>query len=357
MLRWPCRLRAGLWAALAAATVAGCASPTYHFGSFDGSKHGERELSDVSIEYGQPNNVLDPIARAASAPGRWLAMDKKVNRHELSGETLAKVKSYLERNDLTDVHVYINHYDPAGQWHRLRANTRVAPVWRYSIGVVSWVGYTVLPDRIFGGDRYNPYTNTLHLNSDVPAIALGEAAFAKDIHARRFPGAYAAINELPIVTIWHEVRAVGDVVSYARDQHDWEVERQSYRLLYPRMGLQTLSAASPLVSVWWGGPLLGLGGAAVGRVAGQAVVARRESERHDLRPLASALAEVLVPDASSPAARPHPPGPRRGRSVGEVRQAAHVEAVPPPAAFPAPERPAAEPARLPGAPLERLPKP
>ncbi len=308
-------------------------------------------MSSVSIEYGQPNKTLDGIARVASATGRWLAMNPKVNRHELSGETLAKVKSYLERNDLTDVPVYINHYDPAGQWRRLRANTRIAPVWRYSIGVVSWVGYTVLPDRIFGGDRYDPYTNSLNLNSDVAAIALGEAAFAKDIHARRFPGAYAAINELPVISMWHEVRTVGDVVSYARNQQDWEVERQSYRLLYPRMGSQTLSVASPLVSVWWGGPLLGLGGAAVGHVAGQAVSARRESQRHDLRPLAASLAAVLVPDDSSPARQPHPPGPRRSRSIGEVRQATYVE----------PARPDASPSVPPPAPvalpLERLPKP
>ena len=297
-------------------------------------------------------------------------MNRKVNRHELSGATIEKVKSYLEKNDLTDVHVYVNHYDPAGQWHRLRANTRVAPVWRYSLGVVTWVTYTILPDRIFGGDGYNPYTNSLCLNSDVPAIALEEAAFAKDIHARRFPGAYAAINELPVITMWHEIRAVRDVVSYARDQHDWDVERQSYRVLFPRMGSQTLTVASPLISVWWGGPLLGLGGAAVGHVAGQAVVARRDAQRHDLRPLADALAGGLWADEDEGAisTAPRPSGPRRSRSGSGVRTVSHVEEVPalapaapsPPSSIGPADAAAAEPpAALPPAaqPLERLPRP
>lgn len=38
--------------------------------------------------------------------------------------------------------------------------------WRYSIGMLSWLQYTLLPGRLFGGDHYNPYSNTISLYSD-----------------------------------------------------------------------------------------------------------------------------------------------------------------------------------------------
>jgi hypothetical protein len=101
---------------------------------------------------------------------------------------------------------------------------------------------------------------------------------AKDIHARRFPGTYAAMTELPVLNLMRQGRAVSDVLSYARDEEDWDVEKQAYHVLYPRMGAEGATAGASFWSVWWGGPVLGLGGAAVGHVAGHAVASKRESD-------------------------------------------------------------------------------
>ncbi len=96
------------------------------------------------------------------------------------------------------MYVVVDKYDPNDQWKRLRENDRIAPFWKYSVGAITCAGYTILPNRIFGGDRYNPFTNTLNLSSDVPAMVLAEAAYAKDIHGQKHPGAYASIvNDLP----------------------------------------------------------------------------------------------------------------------------------------------------------------
>ena len=43
---------------------------------------------------------------------------------------------------------------------------------RLSLGALNWLGYTLFPGRVFGGDKYDPYTNTLQLHSDVPALVL-----------------------------------------------------------------------------------------------------------------------------------------------------------------------------------------
>ena len=50
----------------------------------------------------------------------------------------------------------------------------------YAIRSYYAVFYTIFPGRVFGGDRYNPFTNTINLYSDHPSIALHEAAHAKD---------------------------------------------------------------------------------------------------------------------------------------------------------------------------------
>jgi hypothetical protein len=225
------------------------------------------------------------------------------------------LKAYLEKNDLADVPVFVNHYDPAGEWRRLRENSLVAPGWRYSLGVVSWLGYTLVPNRVIGGDHYNPYTNSLHLNSDVPAIVLHEAAFAKDIHSRKRPGTYAAINELPLLSLWHQSRAAGDVLGYAQTQHDWETEREAYHVLYPRIGAETTVIASPFVPMFVG-PVLGFGGAAVGYVTGRSVAAHRAGQRRDVEP-PTEIASDGVQQAST-----------TETASGGVQQATYVERLP-----------------------------
>ena len=115
------------------------------------------------------------------------------------------------------MYVAVNEYDPKGQWRRMRKNDRVSPFWRYSVGTLAWMHYTLLPNRLFGGDRYDPFANSLNLSSDVQSLVLSEAAYAKDIHSRRHPGAYAAIvNDMPVLSIWRRARAASDVLGYAR---------------------------------------------------------------------------------------------------------------------------------------------
>jgi hypothetical protein len=273
-------------------SIVGCATSPYRYGDFHGADADTPQ--PVAVEQGKPHKTLDRLARIVGWPKRIVPMDRRVNSHELSPETLDKLSNYLEKNDLADVHVYINHYDPRGQWKRLRENDLISPAWRYTVGSLSMLGYTLLPNRVFGGDHYNAFTNSLYLNSDVAAIALDEAAIAKDIHARRFPGTYAVVTELPVVHLLRQGRAISDVLSYARDEEDWEVEKQAYRVLYARMGADGATAGASFWSVWWGGPVVGLGGAAIGHVAGHAVASRRETElarfNADVKPISESPA-------------------------------------------------------------------
>ena len=186
-------------------------------------------------------------------PTRILPMSSNVNDHQFSEETAAKLTTYMQENDITDVLVRVNQYDPLGEWRRLRQNKRMSAGWRYTFGAGGLVFYTLFPGRVFGGDTYNPFTNTLYVNSDVPAMLIVEAAYAKDIHGRKLPGPYAAVNELPVLTVWRHTLAINDTLGYARLNDDWDIERETYRVVYPMMGIQVglggqgaLSMATPL---------------------------------------------------------------------------------------------------------------
>ena len=262
----------------------GCAVTPYRYSHFSDSDTATEAPAEIEIAYGRPHKMLDGVAWVAGLPSRLLPMHANVNNHKLSDETADKLKAYLRENELTDVYVRVNQYDPAGEWRRLRDNQRIAPGWRYSVGAAGLIAYSILPGRIFGGDEYNPFTNSLYINSDVPAVVLMEAAYAKDIHSRRLPGTYATINEFPVLTLWRHTHAVNDVLGYAQAHDDWDVERETYRVVYPQMGVHValgghsaaaLGTALPLITI----PIAAVGGAIAGHTVGQATIAKRVAAR------------------------------------------------------------------------------
>lgn len=239
---------------------------------------------DVTILYGKPNRLADGIGYAVGLPERLLTLNQSVNNHEFSEATRQRLVNYLKKNNVTDVCVRVNQYDPVGEWHRLTENPHIVPGWKYSVGLLPLAMYTLLPGRIFGGDKYNPYTNSLYINSDVLAVALHEAAYAKDILNSSFPGTYATINEAPFVSLWRHVRGVRDVVTYAQAEGDWDVECETYRSVFPMIGIHIASGGfhsvlgnEPLEGLLVV-PLLPLGGAFAGHVAGELAVSRRRRE-------------------------------------------------------------------------------
>ena len=286
--RWNVCLIAGLM------TGYGCAGApsSYRYSRFHAPDAPDDAPAKVAVVYGTPRKRLDRLGRALGVRDRLLALNSNVDKHVASPATIGKLKTYLVENDLTDVRVYVNHYDPKLQWRRLRKNSLIGPGWRYTIGTLDMLHYTLLPGRIFGGDYYSPYTNSLYVYSDVPAIVLHEAAFAKDIHSRKLRGAYAAVNELPVASLWRHSRGIRDVLGYARAKSDWELERSTYHVLYPRTGVEIATAGAPLMSVWWGGPLLALGGAAGGHVTGRTIAAYHSSRREAGQPPAPDVSEV-----------------------------------------------------------------
>jgi len=223
-----------------------------------GLKPGERQ-----VERGRPAPVLDTVGWVVGIPSKIIMLDHRVNNHDVSAKTEASVQEYLVSNDLDKVKVRINEYDPAGEWGRLVRNKSVAWPLRYTFGTLSCVGYTIFPGRVFGGDDYNPFTNTIHIYSDVPAMALYECGYAKDYAQKEWKGLYAVAHGLPVVGTWHGTQASADVISYLQENGTSEDIKQGYRTLRPAYAVD---ASRSLTSV--AGATVVLPAVAVGHVIG-----------------------------------------------------------------------------------------
>ena len=217
---------------------------------------------ELQMERGKPRPIIDGFGWVWGIPSKLMLWNRKVENHRISAETESLLYDYLETNGLSEIKVRLNQYRPWDDWRRLTRNTSVAWPWRYTFGAVATLGETVVPGRLFGGDHYNPYTGTIHLYGDVPAIAFHEAAHAKDFSNRKYPGTYAALYVIPTVPLWHERIATNDVLSYVQYRNDRRLERQAYHTLYPAYGTYVGSAggyAFPRYSnpIYLGGILAG----------------------------------------------------------------------------------------------------
>lgn len=220
----------------------------------------------VQLERGRPNKLVDGVGWVLGIPRKLLLWDRRVENHQVSEQTEQEVALYLSMHELDEVMVRVNQYDPGGEWRRLADNKRVGAGWRYTVGALTTLAYTVFPGRLVGNDSYNPYTDTVHIYSDVPALALEQAAYARDVHERERPGTYAAVQGLPLVGLWHESRSKHEVHEFLSFQGTPQEQAEAHRILDPQFGTEIGGQFGSLVP---GVDLpLQLTGAAVGHVVG-----------------------------------------------------------------------------------------
>lgn len=259
--------------------ASGCVSAPYHYGSRDRYYTSQQlaNVTSIQIERGKPRPLIDGIGWVFGIPDKILLWNRRIENHHISTETEQAVSDYLAKNELTTVKVRLNQYAPGDDWRRLVANKSVGWGWRYTLGTASWLGETIFPGRIVGNDHYNPFTNTLHIYSDVPAVAIHEGGHAKDFARRYYKGTYAACYLLPVTPLWYEAVATNDALSYLRAEGTLEDEQAADKILYPAYGTylgNSLSTAAPGL----GTPLY-LAGVVSGHIVGRLQAGRIATER------------------------------------------------------------------------------
>jgi len=235
------------------------------------------EATGIMVQRGRPNTLLDGIGWVAGTPTKLAIWDRRADNHDVSHETETALLRYMDTNSLNSSLVRINQYDPWGEWKRLTSNQQISPGWRYTAGVYSQLKYALLPGRIFGGDWYNPFTDTVHVYSDITPLVISRTAYAKDVHSRRYPGTYAVTQAIPFIGMMHHTLAVADAQAYA-DQYGSQAEQEeSHGVLYPDYGSSWGSQIAGFVP--FGAPIGRLAGAAVGHAANGVRSTSRSSRR------------------------------------------------------------------------------
>ena len=201
----------------------------------------------IDVEYGAKRPILDTAGWIFGVPRKLMMWDSRVDNHDVTADTVDEVASYIATRGLDGVKVRVNQWDPIGEWRRLVGNKRIAPGWRYTLGTLHQIRYVFVPGRLFGRDTYNPYTNTVSLYSDVPAMGLVESAYATDVQTRKRPGTYAAVQSLPLASLWHETIATDEVIRYVSLYGTPDEIAETRKILYARYGAEVGGEISSVV--------------------------------------------------------------------------------------------------------------
>lgn len=268
----------------------GCVSNQYMYGLSDSPLPLATTPDPNPVAFGEERPKLDQAEQFFQRPFRPLKkkLGWDVEPIELTDErrteSVEVVQEYLQANGMGDVQIDVRCYQPSVQWERLKANTDMAPFWKYTGGTMSWLQYKLLPNRVFRTDQYDPYTNTLHINSDNVANALYEAASAKQYRRQRHLGVYAALQNAPLVPLVHMGRAGSDALTFADSNGQYEQLEQLYPQVYSNLGATTVSQAFNVVPgaselPFFVSPVAEMTGGLVGEMVGQREVKRHLKDR------------------------------------------------------------------------------
>ncbi len=181
--------------------------------------------------------MLDALGNLLSLPKKILLLNPKVDSHSVSPKTEASLQEFLAAHPeaAKDLKVRINQWTPVGEFKRLIRNRRIEWYFRVFPGIPTTL-FSSVTGRVLGGDHYNPYTNTIHLFSDDPAIALHEAGHAVDFAKQTQPGYYAVGRILPPVELSQEQIASDIAIEHLKEHKNREGELHAYQTLYPAFG-------------------------------------------------------------------------------------------------------------------------
>ncbi len=302
---WPDRLRCLMLASMIG-ILAGCARDQYFYGI---QAHGTLQQTPCEwetinpIAVGGEHPTIDKLENFVQGPKNFFLRlradhDRELfSPEQLRQQAIGLTQQYLAENGLHDVCIDARRYEPIEQWQRLKANDRVAPLWKYTAGTLDVIGYTLLPKRALHADVYSPFTNTLSINSTEPTKALYQAARAKEYRKQRWLGTYAVMQRAPVAGLIHHANAATDVLTYAQVNQRSELTRELYSCTYSELGTAAVSDALFMVPLSTDAPTMAtpvarLMGRATGRWMGKLVLKREEKK---------ALAEQPAADESKSA--------------------------------------------------------
>ena len=190
-------------------------------------------MRDITITRGRPWPFLDALARFMALGNKLLFLNARFEDHEVPAPVEAAIADFAAHHELHGLHVRLNEYAPLDDLRRLFFSGRVNILLRLFLGLPMWLALALVPGRIFGGDHYNPFTDTVNLYTGHPAVALHELGHALDFRRRSLPGLYALTRYIPGVALYQEYLASKYAIDFMRERGMHDDELRAWRLLFP----------------------------------------------------------------------------------------------------------------------------
>lgn len=187
----------------------------------------------ASISLGQRLPFVDTLGRVFSYANKLIFLNTRFEDHEPDPRVVQALHDFVDEHRLDGLHIRLNEYNPLDDLRRLLMNGRVNLLLRLFFGLPLWLATTLSVGRLFGGDHYNPWSDTVHLFSSHMGIALHETGHALDFRRRRVPGLYALTRYIPGVALYQEYLASRYAVEFMRARGMHEDELRALRILYP----------------------------------------------------------------------------------------------------------------------------
>ncbi len=187
----------------------------------------------LTISRGAPIPLVDTTGNFLSLTNKLLFLNADLDSHYIDEELERSVLAFADHHDIEGGHVRLNEYAPLDELGRVLTNGRVNILLRLTFGLLGWIGYVLMVNRLFGGDHYNPFADTVNLFSNHRGIALHEMGHLLDFRRRQFPGLYSLLRLVPGVALYQEYLASLYAVEYLDHVGDHEEELRAYRILFP----------------------------------------------------------------------------------------------------------------------------
>ncbi len=218
------------------------------------------------FEHGTPVPPLDFLGDVLSKLPQLLLWNRRYGNHQISAETEKTLAEFLKAYDLSKVKVRINQWAPHKEIGRLVKNPHIA--WPYKIVFFPSTLVTSLIGRplscLLVSDYFDPASNSIHIFSDDPAIALHEAGHALDFARQEFKGTYALARIAPGVNLFQEGMATDEAMHYLEETGQYEELIKAYKSLYPAYATYVVGYVSSSPPAYVGAILIGHW---IGRVA------------------------------------------------------------------------------------------
>ena len=200
----------------------------------------------------------------------------------LSPTTIKIMNDYLEDNELEALNIEFQIETPKNDWDRLEANAAINPLLKYSLGSLDWLSNAITKPSFWGRNYYDPYTNTMHINSNNPIEIMAEMSYAKIIQRQSYPGLYALGSKLPFISIFAQKQKTNEMIAYAKLKQDWELEKATIRKMYPGMLNGSSKDIGRVAGIFFGPfylrPAISVGGVLVGYTIAEWEISQRENE-------------------------------------------------------------------------------